>query len=106
MLTKTDKALSALPFAREVVKTSGLEQLDPQKQQVDGKKFIIIGIILLGSALILGIVGLALSLALALSGRFPWTLIFNYIGLLLFFAGAALLTVGIIFRIREKRAAK
>lgn len=105
-LTKTDKALSAMPFAREVVKSAGLEQMAPQKPQVDGKKFIIIGIILLGVAAVLGIVGLALSIALALSGTFPWTLIFNYIGLLLFFAGAALLTVGIIFRIKEKRAAK
>lgn len=105
-LSQSEKAFVAMPFARDIIKSSGLEQLEPQKQQVDGKKFIIIGIILLGAALIFGIVGLALSIALTLSGVFPWTLIFNVIGLMLFFAGAALLTVGIIFRIKEKRAAK
>lgn len=104
--SQAEKTLSTLPFAKDIVKNSGLEQLNPQKQQVNGLNFIIIGCIILGVALIFGIVGLALSIALALSGTFPWTLIFNYIGLLLFFAGAALLTVGIIFRIKEKRAAK
>lgn len=101
----SDEVLNSLPFASQVIQKTGLEALEPNHQQVDGKKFIIIGIILLGAALIFGIVGLALSIALAITGQFPWTLIFNVIGLMLFFAGAALLTVGIIFRIKEKRAA-
>lgn len=104
ILHKAEKTMAQLPFAAPLLAKADYSRLSPQKPQVNGLRFIIIGCILLGAALIFGIVGLALSIVLALSGTFPWTLIFNYIGLLLFFAGAALLTVGIIFRIKEKRA--
>lgn len=103
ILRKTEHTLRSLPFADKALAEVNFSALDPQKPQVDGKKFIIIGCIILGVAALLGILGIVLSVVVVLSGGFPWPLIFNYIGLLLFFGGAAFLVVGIIFRVREKR---
>ncbi|MCX7768002.1 MAG: alkaline shock response membrane anchor protein AmaP [Flavobacteriales bacterium] len=102
ILRKTEHTLRSLPFAEKALSEVNFSALDPQKPQVNGLKFIINGCIILGVAALLGILGIVLSIVVVLSGSFPWPLIFNYIGLLLFFGGAAFLVVGIIFRVREK----